>query len=344
MSLPEHYPLANVTAQPRPAGGGTFDHVEKLVLHTTETRGWPGYGDFAPHLTYDPWQHLWRQHVPLTRSSTTLVDGTSTKVRENRDFAIQVEIVAYCDPKLVRQYGHGIDDLDDRAVRDLADLAAWLHANGGLELELAKGWLPFPRSAGNTPNRMSGPEFDAFRGVLGHEHVSTNVHGDPGAPPWLDEFLRYARAAAGISTPSPAAAPEIGPKFMDDVYVNYAGDQPLDPGVEVEVKINEAGDKSLASGPNDGVDVAAVLDVRDAAGARVPGVESFFRVVSYAAKSQTTTISSRRPTTSDAPFYKGSIKADPTKGRSARLRLVVRVPAGVTGAVLRSVQVSGWKL
>lgn len=339
MGIPSHYPPANITAQPRPAGGGTFDHVEKLVLHTTETRGWPGYGDFSPHLTYDPWQHLWRQHVPLTRSATTLVDGPSTAVRENRDSAIQVEIVAYCDPKLARQYGHFIDDLDDQAVRDLADLAAWLHTHGGLELALAPVWVPFPR----TPHRMSGPEYDAFRGVLGHEHVSTNQHGDPGAPPWLAQFLRYAQAAAGITTTKPADEPGIGPKFMNDVYVNYAGNQPLKPG-DNEALINDKGDKTFATDKSDGVDILGTVDVRDAAGERVPGVGTFFRVVSYKAGTPTTTISSRRPTLSDQASFKGDLTADPTPGRSARIRLVVNVPAGVTGAVLRSVQVSGWRL
>lgn len=338
MSLPADYPPAS-HVQPRPAGGATWDHVEKLVLHTTETRGWPGYPDFAPHLTYDPVSHTFRQHVPLTRSSTTLADPSSTAVRENRDFAIQVEIVAYCDPKLAAKYGHGIDDLDDRAVRDLAELAAWLHGHGGLELALAPGWLPFPRSAGATRNRMSGPDYDAFRGVLGHEHVSGNDHGDPGAPPWLPTFLRYARAAAGATT-KPATAPEIGPKFMKDVYVNYAktGGQPLPAGVEVEVLINDQGDKSLVSGASDGVDVAAVLDVRDAAGNRVAGVESWFRVVSYAAKTPTTVTSSRRSTLGDAVF-KGAIKADPAKGRDPRLRLAVKAPVD---ARIRSIQVSGW--
>src|SRR4051812_13921022 len=115
MSLPDKYPQANQTAQPRPnlAGGGTFDHVEKLVLHTTETAGWPGYPTFAPHLTYNPWTHVWHQHYALTKSATTLEDPSSTKLRENRDYDIQVEIVAYCDTRY-NVPGKGIDHLDEQ--------------------------------------------------------------------------------------------------------------------------------------------------------------------------------------------------------------------------------------
>jgi hypothetical protein len=340
------YPPASQTRQPRPnlAGGGTFDHVEKLVLHTTETAGWPGYPDFAPHLTYDPWKHQFNQHFPLTRSATTLVDGDSTSVRENRDFAIQVEIVAYCDPKMAARYGHNINDIDDQAVRDLAALAAWLHQTAGMELRLAPGWLPYPQSYGNTRNRMSGSEYDAFRGILGHEHVSTNVHGDPGNPPWLDRLLSYAKAAAGETTTP--ATPGIGPKFMDDVYFNFAGKQPLVAG-DNEVKINEKGDKTFATGPNKGVDLRAVVDVTDGNGQPIDGVKTFFRVVSYKDGTPATTISSRRATRTDTALYAGTLAADPNPaaGRSARLRLVVNLPDGYIGAaVLQSVQVSGWKL
>ena len=341
------YPLASQTRQPRPnlAGGGTFDHVEKLVLHTTETAGWPGYPDFAPHLTYDPWKHQWNQHFSLEKSATTLVDAASTKVRENRDFCIQVEIVAYADPKMAKTHGHFIDDIDDQAVHDLADLAAWLHATAGLELRLVPGWLPYPQSYGNTKNRMTGPEYDAFRGVLGHEHVSTNVHGDPGAPPWLDQMLAYAKTAAGQpSTPStPTTGKGLDMAAAKDIFINYEGNQVLVPG-DNEISISSSS-KTLVIGPNDGIDVGATITAVDASGARVP-IDAFFRVVSYKDGSKTTTTSSRDsafPVTSQA-FFKGDISADKDKTRSPRLRLIVRVPEGVTGLVAKAVEVTGWKL
>lgn len=366
MSLPQWYPPADHAVQPRAAGGGTFDHVEKLVLHTTETSGWPGYPDFAPHLTYNPWTHAWRQHVPLTRSSTTLVDASSSKVRENRDYCIQVEIVAYCDPSLARSHGHYINDIDDEAVRDLAALATWLNEHGGMKLAMISGWLPYPKSAGNTVNRLSGPEFDAFQGILGHEHVSTNVHGDPGAPPWLSKLLSYAKGA----TTTPAEEPGMESRFVDDVYINYASGQALKPG-DNEIALS-ATSKTLVIGTNKGVDVVATLDIRDAKGRSYAGrvvfnpdyptdpeaqatstepqfllvdaPESFFRIVSYKEGTTTVPSSSRRPTSGDQVTFKGSIGADKTAGRQPRLRLIVNVPPGVQGLTVKSVQVSGWKM
>lgn len=145
-----------------------------------------------------------------------------------------------------------------------------------------------------------------------------------------------------VPTPEPPTGRPYDMAAAEDVYVNYAGKQALTPG-DNEVKINEKGGKTFATGPNDGIDLLATIDVADASGA-TQGVEAFFRVVSYLDQTPTTTISSRRPTGSDQVSYKGRLSADDDKTRSARLRLVVRVPADVTGAVLKSVQVTGWKL
>jgi len=357
VTLPSKYPQANQTVQARPqhAGGGVIESVEKLCLHTTETQGWPGYPTFAPHLTYNPWTHQFRQHFTLNRSASTLADPSSTAVRENRDRVIQVEIVAYCDPALARKYGHFIDDIDDEAVRDLAELAAWLHKYGDLELALAREWVPYAISkSGRSGQRLSGPAFDAFRGVLGHEHVSGNDHLDPGGPPWLSKFLTYAKQAAGVtSTP---AEPGIGPNDMGkDIYENVALDQKLVAG-DNEVKINAEGDKTLVFGPSKGVDLGCVLDVelvRDEPAVGADGtvtyegkdgaqVRSAFRVLSYKDGTPTTTTSTRRWTKTDSPFFKGTISADKVKGREPRLRLVVNVPKGYT-AVVHSAQFSGFK-
>lgn len=186
MTLPRLYPPADHTSQwfgdRSPwAGGASFTTVEKLLLHTTETREWPSYPNFAPTLTYDPWTHQWRQHLPLTRSATTLADPSWTGVRENRDHVIQVEIVAYCDPVTIRNYGHDIHKIDKRATDDLGKFAKFLHQQGGLVLASSVPWVDYPRSAGlKASQRLSGPEFDAYKGILGHQHASGNEHGDPG--------------------------------------------------------------------------------------------------------------------------------------------------------------------
>lgn len=157
--------------------------IEKLVIHTTETAGgWPSYqrGAITPTLTYDPWAHKWRQHLPLNGSARALLDPSGTAVRENRDGVVQVEVSCYSDPKLAQQHGHYVGDLDEQAIDDLGRLVAWLHTEWSLELAAAPHWLPYPASAGKSAVRMSSAQFDAFKGVLGHQHVSGNDHGDPG--------------------------------------------------------------------------------------------------------------------------------------------------------------------
>lgn len=351
--LRNKYPMASQTAQPRPhlAGGATFDRVEKLCLHTTETSGWPGYPTFAPHITYDPWRHLFRQHFDLTKSATTLADPSSTAVRENRDGVIQVEIVAYCDPKLARTHGHFIDDIDDQAVRELAEFAAWLHSNGGLELDLVdEAWIPYATSSkGGAKNRLSGPEYDAFRGILGHEHVSGNDHLDPGGPPWLDRFIRYAKEAAGqTSTTTQEGFIMANAEPIDRSKRNL--DQPLKPGAKgVEVWIsNEADgthDLSILTKATEGAEVYAHLDIRTADGRRAPygSVLAYFAVKSYdpAKKVKTSLVGTTTPTAGDVVVFAGEINA--IKDRSPRLRVLLDIaddaPADL---VVKTVQFQGW--
>lgn len=278
MGLPQFYPPANRSSQWRPqfAGGGSWTDVEKLCLHTTESPGWPGYPTFAPHLTFNPWTLEWRQHLPLTRSATTLADPGSTAIRENRDKIIQVEIVAYCDPKMVKKYGHDIDKISDSAVQEIAALAAWLHQEGGMPLVLAEPWVDYPDSYGNSASRMSGPEYDRFEGILGHQHVSGNDHGDPGDPPWLQRMLDSARSIAGVA---PAPSAQKGFRSMRDIYQKYDADtlppQPLVKGVETTLKINKKGDVSLVVGKNSGIDVVSTVAVSNPTGS----VTAWYRIV-----------------------------------------------------------------
>src|SRR3546814_16415495 len=83
------YPNANHTTQwwESAFARGTFSRIEKILLHTTETTGWPGYkaGASAPTLTYHPRQRAWRQHNYLDTSARALVDPTGRDVRTNRD-------------------------------------------------------------------------------------------------------------------------------------------------------------------------------------------------------------------------------------------------------------------
>lgn len=202
------YPPADTKAQRRDGYGGsknltgvTMTSISKVVLHSTETAGWPGYPDFAPTLTYDPWKHQWRQHMPLNRSATTLADPSSTAVRENRDNVVQVEIVGYCDPARWPKYGKNVEQVDDEALADLGAFLAFMHAEWQLPLSAVANWVSYPKSYGaKASQRLTGPQYDAFKGVLGHQHVSGNDHGDPGRLP-ITAIIRA--AATGATAPPP---------------------------------------------------------------------------------------------------------------------------------------------
>lgn len=225
-----YYPPANRTAQwfgdtyPGVDMGG----VEKVLLHTTETGGWPSYGGgaSAPQLTYHARLHQWRQHIKCTHSARALRDPSGTAVRENRDKVLQVEIVCSSDRSFASKYGYlHVSDLDNEALRDIAELIVW----AGVRLVAAPVWLPYPDSYGNSAARMSGPEYDAFKGVLGHMHASGNTHGDPGAIN-IDKIMAYARDIAAPAptptAPTPRKVTEmIVTKFGRSRYRAIVGDR-----------------------------------------------------------------------------------------------------------------------
>ena len=56
------------------SGGSYTSGPFRVVLHTTETAGLPGYrlGRSAPHLTYIPKDRRWVQHTVFTTSAREL--------------------------------------------------------------------------------------------------------------------------------------------------------------------------------------------------------------------------------------------------------------------------------
>ena len=173
--------------------GAIMPKWEKLLLHSTETKpawGAPGYreGRDAPTLTVDPWPHsptfrkVW-QHFELNRASRALVNPSSTAVGENTDGVIQIEILGYSDPKNGATYGAYLPDLPTAGVQFLASVIVTILRMTGISASWpARPWPLYPASYGNSPARMTGPEYDAYRGILGHLHASGNDHGDPSLP------------------------------------------------------------------------------------------------------------------------------------------------------------------
>ena len=139
-------------------------------------------------------------------------------MRENRDRVVQVEIVCSCDRMFAQKYGYVyVANLDGRALQDLGKFIRFMHDHYGVPLVAAGRWLPYPQSYGNSAARMSGPEYDRFSGVLGHQHASGNTHGDPGAIN-IDAIMIHAKAGV-----APPPKPPTPPEENVSTVVTYYG-------------------------------------------------------------------------------------------------------------------------
>jgi hypothetical protein len=186
-SRPSRYPKAEWLGNGQ-SGGGYTSGPWKVVLHTTETAGIPGYqgGATAPHLTYHAAERRWVQHTSFLTAARAL-RNESGGVQTNRDSVLQVEIVAYTDEDMVDRYGGGrvkVSELTAENLADIREFLLWAHEHFGVAMRWpgkSTKWY----SEANAPGfRMSLSEWEAFDGVCGHQHVPENDHYDPGALNW----------------------------------------------------------------------------------------------------------------------------------------------------------------
>lgn len=171
---------------------GSMAAIDKLVIHSTETSGWPSYdgGSVAPHLTaradFVEKRLVWRQHFDLGHWARALRNATGG-VETNKDSVAQIEIVGTCNRKWSGGKTLEMWDLPDWALRDLATFVRWLRFGHGLKMNAPSVWTRYP---GNDEARMSFAMWRAFKGVCGHLHVPENTHGDPGDFPIQDLLER----------------------------------------------------------------------------------------------------------------------------------------------------------
>jgi len=154
-----------------------------LVLHSTETRGLPGYrlGTVAPHYTYFPLRRRFYQHAEVEDGYVGTLVGHADGGHGNCK-AIQLEIVAYSNKQIADRYSTGlwVGDFTDDHYADLSAFYAWNRDQYGLEDSVTPtpeiGW----RSGTGSPYRMSDDEYEAFSGLTAHGAVPRNRHWDPG--------------------------------------------------------------------------------------------------------------------------------------------------------------------
>lgn len=235
---PQRFPGASRANWYQDDFGGDAMEVNVVVLHTTEGRTLPGYGggSSAPNLTAVPdlgaKKFKWYQHFDIETSSRALVNLRGG-VETNTLNVCQVELVGTCSPKTHEQWkAAGQEhiywpDAPDWALRGIARFLAWMHEEHGVPLSGPKQWPAYPASYGNGEGqRMTGAEWNAFKGVCGHMHVPENTHGDPGAIDF-SRIIKYAKAELDLgddapeddtsSTPSKPSVPVFpGRKYFRD--------------------------------------------------------------------------------------------------------------------------------
>jgi len=179
---------------------GSAQSPNVLLWHTTEGPSFPSdrvyrNGATAPNVTARvnilSRTLSIRGHFPANRSARALVNQPGG-VETNTLNVFQVELVGTCDPAHRHSWGvlkAGIDyiywpDAEDWALELIAEIPKWLHAEYPafpIEDGAPRGWLAYPASYGNrNGQRMTAAEWNAGRGMLGHQHADESAHGDPG--------------------------------------------------------------------------------------------------------------------------------------------------------------------
>lgn len=180
--------------------------ADVVVIHTTEGMTWPGYsgGGEAPHATIRaiPGKGIQvREHIAFTKFAKALMNLPGG-VETNRRGVLQFELVGTCDPKHKGNSSwYFWPDADDVVLQALADYLRPLMERFDIP-PVAPDFLPYPASYGSkNGQRMSGPEWVAFQGICGHQHVPENDHGDPGAFPVTKLIAALKKRG---TTPTPA--------------------------------------------------------------------------------------------------------------------------------------------
>lgn len=177
------YPNGVRDAAPQRVWGYRISSPAKHVLHTTE--GGPGvytpgqgsyYGtQYWPNYTLAKRGSSWVifQHVPSNRSAAALAHPPGTG--ETNRAVSQTEIAWKASQ---------IEDLPGEALAALEALLNWEHETMGLPLRSTVSWIGYPASYGSgAVQRLGQAGFANYSGILGHQHVPGNDHGDPGRFP-----------------------------------------------------------------------------------------------------------------------------------------------------------------
>lgn len=182
------------------AGPMDGDGSRKLLLHDTEGSTIGGaVGAYQannswPHLTVDCRRRKVQQHLPFNVAARAL-RNESGGVQTNREgrYLVQIELVGFANNRDGSIFG-SLADYDWFGSVVVGPICRGL----GIPLRSTVQWVRYPDSYGkHAPQRLSGAAWDAYEGILAHQHAPENSHGDTGTI----DITRILRAAAGGTTP-----------------------------------------------------------------------------------------------------------------------------------------------
>lgn len=178
------------------AGSMNGDGSRKLLLHSTEGTTIAGaVGAYQannswPHFTVDCKRRQVTQHLDVHVAARSLRNDPGGADQTNRDGSIHVQI---------EMVGFAGSPESIGSTEDLAwfgrEVVRPICAEGAIPIQSTVTWVRYPNSYGKLASqRLSPAEWDAYSGVLGHQHAPDNSHGDPG----LIDIHEILNAARGV--------------------------------------------------------------------------------------------------------------------------------------------------
>lgn len=231
---PEKYPGASLAYFWQDSFGGDRMETNVCLWHTTEGRTLDSYqsGAVAPNLTVLPLiaqkTVKWYQHFDIDCSSRALVNQAGG-VQTNTLNVVQIELIGTCDPAHRTSWGTakaGVDyiywpEAPDWLLAELGKFARWLQDNHGVPLKSTVTFKAYPGSYGaDNGVRLTGAQWLAYTGHLGHQHAPENFHGDPGNLD-IQKILAF---AAGTEADMPLTNADIKALFNTDDIVRSPDD------------------------------------------------------------------------------------------------------------------------
>lgn len=166
------------------AGAMNGDGSRKLLLHDTEGSTIEGAiaayraNNSWPTLTVDCRRRRVVRHLPDTVAARSLQNRPGGADETNKDGSvhIQIEIVGFVNNRDGTMFASREDYVwfGETVVGPLC-------RRNNIPIVSTVRWVAYDDSYGlNAPQRLSVAAWDAYSGILGHEHAPDNSHGDPG--------------------------------------------------------------------------------------------------------------------------------------------------------------------